>query len=230
MSAVKYSKGVPGPGCYIPSALVGRCGKTIEKESYLALQLLGIGVVAGAFGALFGVGGGVVLVPLLSLVAGLELRAAVGISLISVAATSVAGSAVFLRRGFVTVPTAMKLQFFAVLGATVASLAAPSMPEAPLYFVFALLLVFVAVKMWPRSKRRSPWTDDITDARRRRAGVASALGAGGLAGLLGVGGGDYLHASFALDVSLSLRTGRRDERVHDRNYCICRCCSPSGSW
>jgi len=155
----------------------------------LALQLLGIGVVAGAFGALFGVGGGVILVPMLSLAAGLDLRAAVGISLVSVAATSVAGSAVFLRRGLVTVPTAMKLQFFAVLGATGTSLVAPRVPEAPLYFVFALLLVFVAIKMWPQSARRSPLPDEATDTRRRGAGAASALGAGALAGLLGVGGG-----------------------------------------
>ena len=155
----------------------------------MALQLLGIGVVAGAFGALFGVGGGVILVPMLSLTAGLELRAAVGISLVSVAATSVAASVVFLRRGLVTVPTAMKLQFFAVLGATGASLVAPLVPEAPLYFVFALLLVFVAVKMWPPSVRKSPSPDEATDAGRRGAGVASSMGAGALAGLLGVGGG-----------------------------------------
>jgi hypothetical protein len=159
--------------------------------------------MAGAFGALFGVGGGVILVPMLSLVAGLDLRASVGASLISVTATSVAGSAVFLRRGLVAVPTAVKLQFFAALGATGASLAAPLVPDAPLYFVFALLLILVATRMWPRastSARQAGAT--LPDGQRRSAGIASSLAAGSLAGLLGVGGGilytPLLHLIFRL--------------------------------
>ncbi len=154
------------------------------------LSLFVIGLAAGGFGALLGIGGGLIIVPALSLLAGLPLRAAVGTSLVCVCAASAASSTVYLRRGRVELPIGIELQFFAVVGAVTAGLGAGFIPATPLYFFFALLLAFTAWQMWPRDA--AGWIE------RRLARVASsrthvargaAVGAGVVSGMLGVGGG-----------------------------------------
>lgn len=167
----------------------------------MAFELLVIGMASGALGALLGVGGGVILVPALSLLAGLELRAAVGTSLVAVVATSVAGSVVYLRQGLVDVPVAVELQFFAAFGAVGAGLLAPLVPEPPLYFLFALLLLFTASRMWPKRPPANA-VDEPVVRHRHLVGAGASLSAGIVAGLLGVGGGilntPLLHLIFAL--------------------------------
>lgn len=153
------------------------------------LEVLAVGLVAGSLGALLGVGGGVVLVPGFALVAGLPMRNAVAASLVCVAATSVAGSVVHLRRRHVSIPLAMELQFFTAFGAAGAGLVAVFVPAAPLHFAFALLLLYSAAQMWA-SRDRVPREIPPHYLRRRRGLAAGASLSGGvMAGLLGVGGG-----------------------------------------
>jgi len=155
-------------------------------------QLLGlfvIGLAAGGFGALLGVGGGLIIVPALTLLAGLSLHAAIGTSLVCICASSAASAAVYLRRGRVELPVAVELQFFSVAGAVVAGLVAGWIPATPLYFVFAVLLIVVAAQMWPRVE--AGWLQRRLALVRARNAVARgvSVGAGLLSGLLGVGGG-----------------------------------------
>ncbi len=153
------------------------------------LSLFAIGLLAGGFGALLGVGGGLIIVPALSLLAGLPLRGAIGTSLICICGSSAGAAAVYLRRGRVDLPVAIELQFFSVAGAVIAGLTAGLVPTAPLFFLFALLLALVAVQMWPGASRGVPerWLSRF-EARLPVARVAS-VGAGLVSGLLGVGGG-----------------------------------------
>ena len=123
-----------------------------------ALELAGIGMLAGGLGALLGVGGGVILVPGLIFLAGLDFSAAVATSLVCVVATSVAGSAIYLRQDAVDLPIAVELQCFTVLGAVAAGLSAAVIPVAPLYLAFALLLAVTAIRMWPREADRNSST------------------------------------------------------------------------
>ena len=62
------------------------------------LSLFVIGLAAGGFGALLGVGGGLIIVPALTLLAGLSLHAAIGTSLVCICASSAASAAIYLRR------------------------------------------------------------------------------------------------------------------------------------
>lgn len=134
-----------------------------------------------------GVGGGVILVPGLIFLAGLEFSGAVATSLICVVATSMAGSAVYLRQGAVDLPVAIELQCFTVIGAVAAGLSAAMIPVAPLYIAFAALLTITGIKMWPRQ----------SDLARTRAvhpaptpvAAGASVAAGLVSGLLGVGGG-----------------------------------------
>ena len=153
------------------------------------LSLFVIGLAAGGFGALLGVGGGLIIVPALSLLAGLSLHAAIGTSLVCICASSAASAAVYLRRGRVELPTAVELQFFSVTGAVIAGLIAGFIPSTPLYFVFAILLAAVAAQMWPSAS--AGWLERRLAVVSARDAVArgASVGAGLLSGLLGVGGG-----------------------------------------
>ncbi len=149
------------------------------------LELLGLGIATGVLGALLGMGGGVLLVPGLALIAGLSFRTAAAASLVCIVATSVTSSIVHLPRGRVDIPLAIDLESFTVTGAMLGGIIAGIMPARPLYIGFALILLLSAWHMWPFGRReRAP-------AARRRMGLArvSSFGAGVVSSLLGVGGG-----------------------------------------
>ncbi len=163
-------------------------------------ELLGVGAVAGALGALLGVGGGIILVPALVFIAGLPIHSAVGTSLVCVVATSVAGSAVQFSRRQIDVSSCVQLQFFAVVGAVAVGLVATRVPGAFVFFAFGALLLVAAWRNWPRSVPRP-----APASSGGHAWVASAgsLAAGGVSSLLGVGGGivftPLLHLVVGLD-------------------------------
>lgn len=171
------------------------------------LQLLGVGALAGGLGALLGVGGGVILVPGLIFLAGLPFQSAVATSLVCVVATSVAGSAIYLRRGAIDLPIAVELQAFTVVGAVAAGLSAAFVPVAPLYLSFAALLAFIAFSTWPRRGSDSPRPPHHA-ARGIAAGAS--VGAGLVSGLLGVGGGvlnvPILHSLLGLAFNRAVAT------------------------
>ena len=151
------------------------------------LELVTVGLLAGSFGAVLGVGGGIILVPGLILVAGLPFHSAVAASLVCVVATSVAGSTVYLRQGRVDLAVGVRLQLFTVFGAVTAGLVAAHVPAGPLYFAFSLLLLITAYRMWPRTHAAGPSPEVARERRPLAAGVS--VGTGVISGLLGVGGG-----------------------------------------
>jgi uncharacterized membrane protein YfcA len=117
------------------------------------LLLLGAGVGAGLFGSLLGLGGGILIVPLLTLAFGLPLLTAVGVSLICVIVTSSAAAGVYLERRVANLRLGMTLELFTACGAMVGGLVAFLLPERVLTLAFTGLLVYVAVTM---ARRRDP--------------------------------------------------------------------------
>ena len=131
------------------------------------LLLLACGVGAGLFGSLLGLGGGVLIVPLLTLGFGLPLLTAVGISLICVIVTSSAAAGVYLERRVANLRLGMTLELFTASGAMVGGLVAFLLPERLLEGLFTVLLVYVAITM---ARRRDPPraarpTETIADGR-----------------------------------------------------------------
>jgi uncharacterized membrane protein YfcA len=98
------------------------------------------GVAAGLFGALLGLGGGILIVPLLTLAMGVPLREAVAVSLVCVIVTSSAAAGVYLQRHVANLRLGMVLELFTATGAVVGGLAAFLLPDALLAGLFALLL------------------------------------------------------------------------------------------
>ena len=111
------------------------------------LLMLGGGLAAGAFGSLLGLGGGILIVPLLTLGFGLDLRSAVGVSLVCVIMTSSAAAGVYLERHVANLRLGMSLELFTAIGALVGGSIAFLVDERFLSVLFAVLLGYVAVSM-----------------------------------------------------------------------------------
>jgi uncharacterized protein len=111
------------------------------------VRLVLIGLVAGFFSALFGVGGGIVIVPLLLLVASWELRPASATSLAAIGITATAGVVTYVVHGEVEPAYALLLGVPAAVGAAGGSVLQQRLPVRTLSFLFAGLLTAIAIRM-----------------------------------------------------------------------------------
>lgn len=169
------------------------------------LGLLAAGCAAGAVGSLLGVGGGLIVVPVLHLAFGVPLRVAVGTSLVVITGTSLVGTARYMRRGWTRFDLALRLELGALVGALVASRLAPRVPELAVAWIFAGVLTATALQLVFRDGRRQG-DDQPTESRGRRwlAWALAPLG-GGASGLLGIGGGLVQVPILRLALGLEMR-------------------------
>jgi uncharacterized membrane protein YfcA len=157
-----------------------------------------VGFAAGVMGALLGLGGGIFLVPALTILFDLPIQVAVGASLIGVIATS-AGVAIVAKPGRGADTTlGLRLELASVLGAFAASMAAGLLSQEALSLVFAgIVLATAAFTYYKARKVRRPVTDAAVEALFRTdyrpthwpAGLTLTGLAGALSGLTGTGGG-----------------------------------------
>jgi uncharacterized membrane protein YfcA len=182
----------------------------------VGLWMIGGGAAAGVFGSLLGLGGGILIVPLLTLGFGLPLREAVGVSLVSVMMTSSAAAGVYLERHVANLRLGMTLELFTAIGALLGGSVAFLLDERLLSLLFAVLLAYVAITMFQARSGEAELGIDTPDAgadpmpaggpasrpsvldqlggdgyrvRNLGRGVLGALGAGVASALLGIGGG-----------------------------------------
>jgi uncharacterized protein len=106
-----------------------------------------IGLLAGFFSALFGVGGGIVIVPLLLLTLRWDMRNATATSLAAIGITATAGAITYIVHGEVRPLYAMLVGVPAAFGAAGGSELARRLPVRTLSFLFSALLVVIAVDM-----------------------------------------------------------------------------------
>jgi hypothetical protein len=165
--------------------------------------------VAGLLGSLTGLGGGVVLVPLLTLFFKVDIRYAVGASLVSVIATSSGAAAAYVKEGLSNIRIGMFLEIATTLGALVGAFLATRVSTGSIAIIFGAMLLYSAY-LSARTRVRSK-SDEIPDSlatrlrlngsfptpegirhyfvRRVPAGFGLMFGAGALSGLLGIGSG-----------------------------------------
>jgi uncharacterized membrane protein YfcA len=166
-------------------------------------------LVAGFLGAMTGLGGGVVVVPLLALVFKVDIRYAIGASLVSVIATSSGAAAAYVREGFSNIRVGMFLEVATTLGAVTGAFLALNTPTRAIAIVFGCVLLVSAVIS---NRKRPPLQSDsppdrlatalkldgtypgrngIVQYRTRHIPLGFGLmyAAGTLSGLLGIGSG-----------------------------------------
>ncbi len=122
----------------------------------VGLLLLAGGIAAGAFGSLLGLGGGLLIVPLLTIGFGLPLREAVGVSLVCVIVTSSASAGVYLQRRQANLRLGMVLELFTGLGAVVGGAIAFLVDERLLAGLFTAILLYMAISMLRAARRKGP--------------------------------------------------------------------------
>jgi uncharacterized membrane protein YfcA len=114
------------------------------------MRVVAIGLAAGTFSALFGVGGGIIAVPLLILLLGLPPRVATATSLGAIAITALAGVVVYGIRGEVNVWYAILVGLPAAAGALIGTYAQQRLTTSSITYGFALLLSGIAIwLLWP---------------------------------------------------------------------------------
>lgn len=113
-------------------------------ETTFALIVFAGSTVAGLLGALTGLGGGVIVLPLLILFLHVDFRYAAGASIVSVIATSSASAATYVKEGFSNMRLGMFLEIATTLGALLGAVAATYVSTAWLSVVFALVLLYSA--------------------------------------------------------------------------------------
>jgi uncharacterized membrane protein YfcA len=161
----------------------------------ILLALIATGLLAGILGALLGLGGGIFLVPALTLLFHLPIRVAVGTSLVGVIATSAGVAAVAPRGRGADVGLALRLEVATTAGAIAGGWLAGLVSAQALSILFACVVFFTAgyllYKARGQDKRGLPERLFHQDYHPRHwpAGLSVASLAGMVSGLLGVGGG-----------------------------------------
>jgi uncharacterized membrane protein YfcA len=166
------------------------------------------GACTGLVGALLGLGGGVFLVPILTLALGVPIRAAIAASLISVIATASASATVNLNRGLVNMRLGLVLEVATSVGGLAGGITAAYLSQRQLFVTFAATLAVMGVLMAARSGRRNVIPEStaaepgllggrlreegvtyLYRVKRLPVGLLASLVAGAISGLLGLGGG-----------------------------------------
>jgi len=174
------------------------------------MAVAAVSLVAGMLGALTGLGGGVVIVPVLALGFGVDLHYAIGASLVSVIATSSGAAAAYVREGYSNIRVGMFLEIATSSGAILGAFLATRVPTSSIAIVFGIVLLYSAYQsLWPQKHDEGeagapsrlanvlkldstyPAPDGPRPYRVRAVplGFGLMIGAGALSGLLGIGSG-----------------------------------------
>jgi uncharacterized protein len=190
--------------------------------------------LAGLFGSLLGLGGGIIIIPALTLWLGIDIRYAIGASIVSVIATSSGAAATYVRERLANLRVAMVLELATTTGAMTGALLAGHIATRWLYLIFGAVMAYSSLMMFrkmssgdsARGSRPAPWADRLrlhssyydealgrTIAYRvvsTRIGLALMYVAGIVSGLLGIGSGALkvpaMDLAMALPVKVSIAT------------------------
>ena len=166
-------------------------------------------LLAGFLGALTGLGGGVIIVPLLTIALGVDIRYAIGAALVSVIATSSGAAAAYVREGFTNLRIGMLLEIATTLGAIVGATLNAVLPTSIIAVIFGVMLLYSAyvatqnledyetagapdrLATWLRLAGSYPTPEGPKAYQVRRVPLGAAVMglAGILSGLLGTGAG-----------------------------------------
>ena len=172
-------------------------------EPVLLFTVLLVGAAAGILGALFGLGGGIVIIPILTAVYGLPIVDAAAVSLVGIVATSVGGTVYYLEKGVTNIRLGLFLEISTVVGSVIGAFLALIMQEWIIMVIYAGVVLLGAAKMIANphfdaeenENGEFSYTDLKTgkrigyDVKHKKSGSAICVVAGMISSLTGVGGG-----------------------------------------
>ncbi|MBP2623031.1 sulfite exporter TauE/SafE family protein [Streptococcus oricebi] len=183
--------------------------------TYILTMLL-VGLFAGLLGSLLGLGGGIVITPVLTLAFGVDIKYAVGASIIAVLATSSGSALAYLKDDMLNLRIAMFLEIFTTLGAFVGAMLSVVTNAQILFLLYGALMLFQAFNMYQKIRSKAetdinhkadPWAQKLKLAAsyydkglgqkvdyqvdRVAAGSTVMFFAGVVSALLGIGAGAF---------------------------------------
>jgi uncharacterized membrane protein YfcA len=189
-------------------------GKKVCLSLEQTLILIVVGFLAGGFGSIAGVGGGIIITPVLVLFFHVPLPLAVAASLVAVIATSTAASSVHVERHVTDVRLAMTLELTTTIGAAIAAIVSAHINHRVIAVIFICFLLYSAYSMLRKElhENKQPSTDQSSwepgepyKIRNYPAGFGISLIAGSVSGLLGIGGGPIKVPAMYLIMGVPLR-------------------------
>jgi hypothetical protein len=175
------------------------------------LILLAASILIGIIGSMLGIGGGIFLIPIMTLGLGIDIKVAAATSLVTIIVTSSTSASGYLKDGFVNVELGMFLEMFTVTGAVIGAILVVYLRPDIIEAIFGIVLVYAAFYMRfskdvacrpvppGSSAKRSRFTGRFYDRRADQVleydvnhlpkGAGASFVAGNLSGLIGVGGG-----------------------------------------
>lgn len=189
--------------------------------------VVGISLVAGVLGGLLGLGGGIIVVPALTLGLHVDIRYAIGASIVSVIATSSGAAARYVHERLTNLRVAMLLELGTTSGAITGAFVAGILPSKWLYVLFGCLMNYSALAILAKrgAVRKVPppdaWADSLQlhgsyydessheerpyRVARTKLGLALMFGAGIVSGLLGIGSGALKVPAMDLAMGLPIK-------------------------
>ena len=178
----------------------------------IILLILGGAILAGVLGALVGLGGGVLIVPLLTLAFGLPIHYAIGVSIVAVIATSSGAAAAYVRDHLSNLRIGLFLEIGTTIGAITGAFLAGLLAPGLLFLIFGIVLIISAIPLvlklgeeLPRGIHNDRWANWLRlsssypdkhlgkevpyQVTRTPLGLSMMYVAGVISGLLGIGSG-----------------------------------------
>lgn len=180
------------------------CNENYERMRGMQMEVAGffaLGILVGLLGALLGIGGGMVIVPLLVFAWDYEPQLAIGTSVLVVLMNAVSGTWGYIRQKKVCVDAALKFAVATIPGAFLGSYAAEYLQGRLFYLVFGAFFVLAAVNMYRKASKNAAGktAGEVPEVYNWQLGVLCSVGVGFLASILGIGGG-IVHVPFMVYV------------------------------
>ena len=192
------------------------------------IKILLISVIAGIFGAVLGLGGGIIITPVLTVFLGIDIKYAIGASIVSVIATSSGAAIVYVRDSITNIKIGMFLEIATTIGAITGAFISGLFSTKYLYVIFGILLLYSAFAMLKKKNQELPknvinhpiaeklqlngrYYDKVLNKNisYNVAGVYGGFGmmyvAGVISGLLGIGSGIFKVMAMDLFMKLPLK-------------------------
>jgi uncharacterized protein len=194
----------------------------------ITFQILLLSLIAGIFGSILGLGGGIIITPALTLLFGIDIRYAIGASIVSVIATSSGAAVAYVRDKITNMRIGMFLEIATTIGAVTGAFISGLIDPKYLYIIFGILLSYSALAMLKKKNQELPegviahrlanklrlnseYHDKVLkkDITYNVSGVYGGFGmmyvAGVISGLLGIGSGIFKVMAMDLFMKLPLK-------------------------
>jgi uncharacterized protein len=191
----------------------------------IAIKILMISIFAGMLGSILGLGGGIIVTPALTLLFGVDIKYAIGASLISVIATSSGSAVAYIRDKITNIRVGMFLEIGTTTGAITGAFLGGIITPNYLYVIFGIFLLYSAIVMLKKRHDELPENvplhpiakklrlngeyydkalqkNVVYNADNVYGGLGVMYGAGIMSGLLGIGSGSF--KVMAMDVFMKL--------------------------